>query len=127
MVVTVIAVRMMQVTFHQIIHMVPVRHCFVSAIGAMHMPGLVTVTVMAGSTCIGIGFRHSDGMLVIMAFVRMVQMAVVQVVGVPIMLYGGVAASGAMLVVVVIVGMMMFGHILLSFFGARSRLALCQW
>lgn len=109
-IVTVIAVRMVQVTIDKIIHMVPMRYCFVPAIGAMHMPGFVTAAFMVRGAGVGVRSRHPDGMLVVMALVRVVHMAIVQVIYVSIVFDGGVTASGAMFVVVVIMRMMMFGH-----------------
>ena len=43
-----IAVGMVQVTIHEIVDMIAMRHRFVSAIGAVYVCGLVTAAIVIG-------------------------------------------------------------------------------
>ena len=73
--------------------MVAVRHGFVAAAGAVHVARLVAGA--RGRAAFGVGVRHGDGMLLHAAFVRVVQMAFLQVVHVAVVADGGVAAEVA--------------------------------
>jgi hypothetical protein len=53
-IVTVVAVGVMQVAFDEIIDVITVRNCFVPATGAVFMAGRMTSTVMIRRTPIGI-------------------------------------------------------------------------
>jgi hypothetical protein len=96
MVVAMIAVRMVQVSVHQIVDMVAVRDRLVSAAGAMLM-GALYIRRAAG----GIGRVDSDDMLVDVIAMHVVQMAVMQVVDVPVMADSDVTAAWAVLMGVV--------------------------
>ena len=106
MVVAVAAVWMVQMATDQVVRVVAVRHRFVTAARAVLVTGLVTVTSMVGSAGVGVRIRNYQGMIVVMALVLVVQVAVVQVVGVTVVLHGGVATARAVPVLVVFVNMM---------------------
>jgi hypothetical protein len=101
MVVTVIAMRMVQVSGDMIIDMVAVRHRFMAAARAMGMIGFVTTAAMTRGAAIRIAAGHADHMLVDMAFVRMVQMVVMQIVDVIAVAHGRVPATRPMLMSVI--------------------------
>ena len=50
MVITVIAVRVVQVTVYEVIHVIPVRNSFVPTARAMHMRSVMTATAMRWRT-----------------------------------------------------------------------------
>ncbi|MCU1336169.1 MAG: hypothetical protein JWO19_1750 [Bryobacterales bacterium] len=50
MIVAMVAMRMVQVAFHQVVRVVAVRNCFVSAVGSMFMIFLVRSTVVIWRT-----------------------------------------------------------------------------
>jgi hypothetical protein len=97
MIVAVVAVRMVQVPIHQVIHMVAVRNRFVSACWSVDVRFLVAGTGMSGSAGIGIGARHRQGMLIDVVAVNVVEMAVVQIIGMAIVLDWRVTAIGTVL------------------------------
>jgi hypothetical protein len=101
-IVTVIAVRMMQPAIHEIIHVIAMRDGFVPAIWA--------VLVRPASfrrTALGILGTDRNGVLVNMIFVHMVEVTVVKIVHMAIVQDRGVAAVWTVLMGVV--EMMFFG------------------
>lgn len=80
--------RMMQVAVNQVIHMVAMRNLLMPASRAVDMapimPGTSVIRGALGRIC-GIDLQH---MLVNMPTVNMVQMAVVQIVGMAGVVYG---------------------------------------
>ena len=107
MAIDVIAMRVMQVAIHQVIHVIAVRNSLMAAILAMHM-----LCLMASATLLGIAFvRISIGdlyrmVVVAMPFMRMMQMAILKIVRVITMLDGRMPASRPVHVIVVVVVMM---------------------
>jgi hypothetical protein len=98
MVVAVIAVGMVQVALDQVIEVIAVRHRLVAAPRTVSVAGLVAL-VVAG--CAALGVLRADLQRVFLhqrGADRMVQVAVVQVIDVPLVLDGDVAAAGAVLV-----------------------------
>src|SRR5216684_8663589 len=91
-----IAMRMMQVVSDAVVEVIAVRHRLVTAIGAMHMTGLMTAAAVVCRALVGIVVRHLDHVFVDMILVRVVQMPVMQVVDVAAMAHGGVAATRPM-------------------------------
>jgi len=63
----------------QVIHMVSVRHGFVTAVGAVYMALRVTFTFMFRSTVLGIGLADVYDMLINMVAVRVMQMTIMKV------------------------------------------------
>ena len=94
MIVAVIAVRMMQVSVHQIVHMIAMRDGGVAAVGAMNM--LLVVAFRTECTLVGIHGTDGDGVFVHVVAVRMMQMAVVKIIHMPAMHDGNVSAIFAM-------------------------------
>lgn len=102
MVVTVIAVGMMQVPIHQVIDVITVRYCWMPTVRAMGMVSVVALAVVSDAT-LRVGARDLDDVLVVMAFVSAVKVSVVQVSHVVSVLDGDVAAVRAVFMVVVFV------------------------
>ena len=86
-----------QAAVHQIANMVSVGDSFVAAPGPVDMALLMTEAVFGnGRTVICIRGGDFDDMLVHVPFMRMVEMAVVQIVHVIAVTHGRMAAPGAM-------------------------------
>jgi predicted ATPase len=101
MIIAVCSVRVMQMAVDQIVHVIAMRHGFVAAAGTVNVIGWMSATVVARRARRGIGCAHWDLVFVHMIAVRMMQVAIVQVVRVPIVLDRGVAAARAVLMIVV--------------------------
>jgi hypothetical protein len=99
--VAVVAVGMVQVAVHQVIGMVAVRHGFVTAAGTVTVTLIVSTAVMGRRAVAGIGSTHRQHVLVHMVALNVVQVPVMQVVCMAVVLDGGMAAAGAVLVAVV--------------------------
>ena len=101
-VVAVVAVRMVQVAVDEIVNVVPVRHCRVAAVQAVNMARSVVVAVVIANAAVGIGRRHFEDALVDVIAVRVMQMAVMQIVDVAIVFDRQVAAARTMLMFVLL-------------------------
>lgn len=102
-VIAVIAVLVMKATVDEIIGVVIMRNCFVTAARAVNV-SLVVADMIDERVAAGrIGCAHLDHMLIDMIAMRMVEMSVVQVIDMVTVLDSQVAAVGAMLMVMVIV------------------------
>gem|GEM_PF-1225132 len=95
-----IAVRVMQVSVHQIVDMVAVGHGFMAAAGAVDMSGFMPGTYMLWGANIRVGGRYGQYMVIDMAIMRVMQVTVVQIVDVAVVHDGRMAAAWAMLVLV---------------------------
>jgi hypothetical protein len=102
-IVAVRAVGVMEVAAHDVVRVISVRDGVVTARFAVDVAGVVALAVMGRRA--GGRVRCADGerVLVDMIAVHVMQMAVVQVVGVPVMLDRLVAAARAVRVVVALV------------------------
>ncbi|WP_166656260.1 hypothetical protein [Paraburkholderia sp. BL10I2N1] len=98
MIVTMISVRMMQVTVDEIVNVVAMWHRFVAAPGAMDVTRRVAAA--ARRTLIGIVRAHFEPMLIYMIAVRVMQVTVMQVIDVIVMSDRRVAAIRTVLMVV---------------------------
>ena len=101
MVVAVVAVRVVQVAIDEVVNVVAMRHRFMTAAGAVNVPGFVAAAVVVGRAGVRVGGADGDAVFIDVVAVRVVQVAVVQVVNVAVVLDGGVAAARAVLVRVV--------------------------
>jgi hypothetical protein len=97
-VVTVVAVRVVQVSVHQVIGMVSVRHAFVAAAGTVLVRLGVPAAIMGGGTARRVGRVHLKPMFFHPGLGLMMHVAVVQVIDMAFVLDTGVAAAGRMLV-----------------------------
>lgn len=91
MVITMIAVLVMQTAVDQIIDMVAVRNGLMTATFPMNMAR----TGIKRNAGIRVGFIYRQGVFVVMAVVLVVQMAVVQIVDMAVMFDGGMTAAAA--------------------------------
>jgi hypothetical protein len=96
-VVTVIAVRVVKMAGDPMVHMVDVRHIIVAASGPVDMTCAVPTAAMVGGAAVGVLAGHLDQVLVDMTFVRVVEVTVVQVIGVAAVTHGWVATARAVL------------------------------
>lgn len=99
MIIAMVAVFMVKAAGHQIIYVIAMRHFLVPA-------SFVIATTGHGFAGSRVRRADGDGVLVVVPVVLMVQMAVVQVIHVPIVLDTGVPAFGRMLVLVFAVDVM---------------------
>ena len=76
MIVTVRAVRMVQVAIHQIIHMVAVRHRFVAAVGAVSVGLMMSRTAMIRRAALRIRRGYLNPVIVHVIAVGIMQMAI---------------------------------------------------
>ena len=109
MIVAVPSVRVVKMPRDEVVDVVPVRHGFVAAAGPMLVSLVVAAASVGGRAHARVGPVDRDRVLVDVIAVRMVQMAIVEVVGVAIVLHGPMAAAGAVLVGVVRVARVL-GH-----------------
>jgi hypothetical protein len=103
MVIAVVAVWVVQVAIHEVIHMVAMGHGFVAATFTMNMALLVPAAGVLRRAAYGVCGSYVQGVLVGVALMRMVQVAIVQVVHMVAMLNGRVTTACAVLVAVVVV------------------------
>ena len=103
MVIAVTVVRIMEVTIDQIIDMVAMRHCFMSAAGPMHMLCGMDGAFVPRRAILRIGRGYVDYMLIDVAFMLVMQMAVVQIVDVAIVHDPGVSALRAVHMIMIFV------------------------
>ena len=116
MVVAVAAVWVMQMSVHQVVDMVAVRHGLVTAAWTMLVVPLMATTIVVGRALVRIARVHVDDMLVEMIAVRVVKVTVMEVVHMVAVPYRSVAAVGTVLVRMVMVNLVLVvSHDCLSF------------
>ena len=93
-------VGVVQVSVHQVVYVVAMGDGFVTAPRPVDMVRIVPAAAVIRRACIWIGLRDGDRVLVHMAVVGMVQVSVMEVVDVPVMQDGLVAAVGTVDMVV---------------------------
>ncbi len=110
MIIAVVAIRVVEVTVHEIVDVISVGNCLMAAVGTMLVLVAVPVTLVTVGAVGRIRGVYLELMLVDMAIVKRVQMSVMQVVGVVIVNDRSVAAIIAVLMGVVLVDLMLSGH-----------------
>lgn len=95
-----IAVRMMQMSSHQVIDVIAVGNRLMAAAWAMNMPRLVAAAVVRGRAGRGIALADCNRMLCRTAVFLMAQAPVVQIINVSVVLNLDMPASGTVLVIV---------------------------
>jgi hypothetical protein len=102
MIVAMVAVRMVQVAVNEIVDVIAVWNGRVAAIGAVLVPLLVLAAIMRWRAGGGVGRVNRQCVFLDLAAGDMMQMAVVQVIDVPLVEDAGVPAVRAVLVVVTV-------------------------
>lgn len=102
-VVAMAVVRVMQMALYEVIHVIAVRDCLVTAVGTMRVRRVMTVAGMTIGAVRRIRRTDLEGVLVDVALVGMVHVSVVKEVGVAVVLNGSMAAVLAMLMGVILV------------------------
>ncbi len=97
-IVAVVAMLVMQVAGYDVVDVVSVRNCLVAAVGAVAVSLLVRAAGMLGRAIARIPVRHADPMFIDVVTLNVMQMTVVQIIGMAIVPDGRVAASWAVLV-----------------------------
>lgn len=121
MIVAVIAVRMMQVPVDEVVHMITVRHRLVPAAGAVLVPGLVLHGGLAGRAAVRVLSVDGDPMLIDVTLVRVVEMPVMQIIGVACVANGDMAAVAPVLMIMVLMHcVIVLGHALFPWLGSLS-------
>lgn len=92
-----IAVRVMQVVGDAIVDVIAMRHRLVTAAGAVDVAGRMPIAAMVHSAAVGVAGGDFDHMLVDMIAMRVVEMAVMQVVDMPPVAHRRVAAARSVL------------------------------
>ena len=100
MIVTVSAVRVVQMTIHQVINMVAMRHGFMTAVGTVSVGFRMAGAAVVGRAFLGIRRSYFNLMIVHMIAVSVMQVAIVKVIRVAVVFYDDVSAVWAMHVVV---------------------------
>ncbi len=93
MVVAVIPVGMMQLPVYQIVLVIPVWNAFVAAV----RPVLVSPAIQFRSAAFGVGVSRVDAVIIDVVAMDVMHVAVVQVIGVTIVLDGGMSTIRPML------------------------------
>jgi hypothetical protein len=112
-VITVVAMGVMQMTVDEVVDVVSMGDRLMSTAGTMHMRCIVAAALMFRGAVGGVGAVDGEDMLVNVAFMRVVQVSIVQVVDVTIVLDGCVATIWAVGVTVVSVNVavVVMGHV----------------
>jgi hypothetical protein len=111
MVIAMTVMRIMQMSADQIINMVAMRDCLMPTVRPMQMLGRMSGALMPRCAVLRIGRSYANHMFIDMAFMRMMQMAVVQIVDVAIVHDPHVAALGPMrMIVVFVLGRVTMAH-----------------
>lgn len=118
-VVAVPVVLVVEVSVHQVVDVVAVGNGRVSAVGTVHVIGVVTAAAMTVGAGFWVGATDLDAMFVYMIAVGMMQMSVVEVVDMSVVLDGDVAAVGA-------VDMIVFGVLVAVAHGFLAAKPLCR-
>jgi len=93
-------VDVVQAAIHQVVDMVAMGNGFVAAIGTMDVIGRMAAALAVGAL-VGVGGTDGEDVLVHVIAMHVVQVAIVEIVDVPVMLDGGVPAIRPMLMTVI--------------------------
>lgn len=122
MVVAVVAVGVMEMAVHQVVHMIPVRHRRVTAARPVDMALFVPGALVIGSAPVGMLGVHLDDVFIDVPLVGMMEMPIVEIIDVSGVFDGDVAAVGSVLVGVVRVNLAVaHGRLLRCPVGNASR------
>lgn len=111
------AVRVMEMAIDEIVDVIAMGNCLMAASRAMLVTGFVTGAEVIRRASRRIGLTHLDHVLVDMIAVRLMQVAVVQVVDMVAVLDGDMAAAGAVNVSVAFMDSMFVRHGMIAPYG----------
>ena len=77
-IVAMITMWMMKMSIYEVVDMITMRHSLVTATGAVHMIGIMSIAFVLGSANIGIGFIDFKNMLIDVVTMRVMKMTIVQ-------------------------------------------------
>lgn len=97
MVITMRAMGEVQVAVDEVVDMVSVRHCLMPAVRAVAMPGLMPTAPMGWGTCRRVLLGDIKPMFIDMVVMRVVEVSVMEIIGVAIMGDGRMSAVHTML------------------------------
>ena len=100
MIVAMGAMGMVQMTVHEVIHVISMGDCFMTTGWPVNMRVLMSGAVVAWCAFLRIHRVHLNAVFLHMPIMRMVQVSIVKIVRMAIVLYSRVTAIWAMLVVV---------------------------
>lgn len=120
MIVAVARVHVVEMSGDEVVDVIAVRYCRVTAVGAMNVVAVVALACMVGSTGRGIRGVDRDRALVDVVPVHLVEVSVVKIVDVVEVLDSGVTTAGA--VDVVMLGMSRMGHEFLRWRQANTSI-----
>ena len=106
-----VTVRMVQMTFHQIVRVVSVGHCFVSTVGPVFMALLVASAIMVRGTRRRVFPAHADLVFVNIVDVRVVKVPVVKIVLMALVPYDRMSAVRTVHVSMPFVNLMIGCHL----------------
>jgi len=110
-IIAVIAMRKMQSSIYDVTRVIAMWQCFMSAIRAMDVIGIVTLISVFWCAAVGVRLADFDLVLIHVVFVHVMEMPIVQIINMTIMSNGDVAASWAMHVIVsCVVRVFALGH-----------------
>lgn len=110
-----IAIRMVQVSIDEVVNVIAVRNGLVTAAFPMLVACVVTAAGMSLGAGVRISSRDSENVLVDMSLMKRVQVAIMEIIDVVRMPDRCMAATGAVLVGVVLVDCMGATHEFVSF------------
>lgn len=90
-----ISMGMVQVATHEVVHVIAVRDCGMPTARTVNVAGLMTATVMVWRTAVRIRSTDFQSVLVNVAFMRVVEVAIVEIIDVAVMQDGLMATAGA--------------------------------
>jgi len=109
-----VAVRMVEVAFDQVIGVIAMRNCLVAAIGAVFVAVLMPSAFVVRGTRCRVLPAHSDLVLINVITVRMMEVPVMKIVLMTVMLHGHMSAVWTVHVRVRFVNLMIAAHLSFS-------------
>ena len=99
-----VAMRVMQVAIHQIVHVVTVRHSRMSTARSVQVIDRVCGAGVLRRAGLGVGCRNGNQVLIHVVAMGMMEMAIVEIVNVSFMQYRHMPALRAVLMIVALMG-----------------------
>jgi hypothetical protein len=91
-VVAVAIVRVMQMAAHQVVCVIAMRNSFVTAVGAVNVAFLVSAAIVFWGALVRIGAARTDLVIINVIAMDIVHVAVMKVIGVPVVAHRGMSA-----------------------------------